>query len=85
MGISEASLAAKNAVDAVFTEIKSMLSAKVDKVTGKGLSENDFTSPLKAKVDGSVQSTDFTSIVKVTESNYPASPLPGVLYIVVAD
>jgi hypothetical protein len=85
MGVIEASVAAKNAADALFTEIKLMLSAKVDKVTGKGLSENDFTTPLKAKVDGSVQSTDFTSIVKVTESNYPTTPDPTTLYLIVAD
>jgi hypothetical protein len=34
------------------TETDNLLNNKVDKVTGKGLSENDFTNTLKTKLDG---------------------------------
>jgi hypothetical protein len=34
------------------TEADNLLNNKVDKVTGKGLSENDFTNTLKTKLDG---------------------------------
>lgn len=36
----------------VKSKIKSQLDTKVDKVTGKGLSTNDFTDELKTKLDG---------------------------------
>jgi hypothetical protein len=39
-------------VKAVFDWATNLLSNKVDKVTGKGLSANDFTNTLKTKLDG---------------------------------
>lgn len=39
-------------VKAVFDWATNLLSGKVDKITGKGLSENDFTNTLKTKLDG---------------------------------
>lgn len=39
---------------ALITKIKNALSGKVDKVSGKGLSTNDFTTPLKNSYDGAV-------------------------------
>ena len=39
-------------VKSVFDWAVNLLSGKVDKVTGKGLSENDFTNTLKTKLDG---------------------------------
>jgi hypothetical protein len=39
-------------VKALFDWATNLLSNKVDKVTGKGLSENDFTNTLKTKLDG---------------------------------
>lgn len=53
----------------------------------------DLTVTRDTRVNGSltfgdeskaVRSSDVTRIVKVTESNYPASPDPETLYIVVA-
>lgn len=43
------------------TEVRGLINNKVDKVTGKGLSANDFTDAYKAAVDGAApQSTTYT-------------------------
>lgn len=48
---------------ALVAKVKSSLSGKVDKVTGKGLSTNDLTATLKASYDGAV--TDVAALKKV--------------------
>lgn len=42
----------KNGLSQLVTKIKGLLEGKVDKVDGKGLSTNDFTTTLKNKLDG---------------------------------
>lgn len=64
------------------------LAAKVDKVTGKGLSENDFTDALKSKLDGieagAQVNPDLTHYV--TDSDYnPASKTSGMTQSVGVD
>jgi hypothetical protein len=44
------------------------LDDKVDKVTGYGLSQNDFTNAYKALVDGAVQTTTFDAVVAAFEA-----------------
>lgn len=83
--VTQKGLDIKAAFSNFYAELKSILDGKVDSVTGKGLSTEDYTTAEKTKVSEAVTSSDFTSIVKVTESNYPASPDPNVLYVVVAD
>ena len=48
---------------ALIAKVKSALSGKVDKVTGKGLSTNDLTTELKKGYDGAV--TDVANLKKV--------------------
>ena len=36
----------------LWSKLKTLFSGKVDKVSGKGLSTNDFTTTLKNKLDG---------------------------------
>lgn len=56
------------------TTVTTALAGKVDKVTGKGLSAEDFTTALKSKLDGLVAhkvfigATEKTSIVEVCKS-----------------
>lgn len=45
------------------------LVGKVDKVTGKGLSENDFTNALKTKLDGIESGANMTVIDEVPTEN----------------
>lgn len=42
----------KNLVTAIFEKLKGLLDKKVDKVTGKGLSTNDYTTTEKTKLSG---------------------------------
>ena len=42
----------KTGLERLWTKLKSLLSNKVDKVNGKGLSTNDFTNEYKIKLDG---------------------------------
>lgn len=42
----------KTGLERLWTKLKSLLSNKVDKVNGKGLSTNDFTNEYKTKLDG---------------------------------
>lgn len=68
------------------------LALKVDKVTGKGLSTNDYDNTEKAKVDASIDnSTDtYTSeakimhVVSLTQAEYDAIETPdeNTLYII---
>lgn len=56
--------------------ITTSLSGKVDKVTGKGLSTNDFTDVYKNKVNSSVQCSAYDNIVVVTQDEYDALESP---------
>ena len=47
----------------LISNIKSLLSDKVDKVTGKGLSTNDYDSTAKTKVDAIPESPEYTDTV----------------------
>lgn len=42
----------KTGLERLWTKLKSLLSNKVDKVNGKGLSTNDFTNEYKTKLEG---------------------------------
>ena len=55
--------------DAVYnkTEVDNMLAAKVDKVEGKGLSTEDFTTELKNKLDGLENYDDTALAQRVTD------------------
>lgn len=48
------------------TEVDNLLAAKVDKVEGKGLSTEDFTAELKAKLEG-LENYDDTALVQRVE------------------
>lgn len=56
-----------------WTKIKAILSTKVDAVTGKGLSTNDFTTDEKTKLDG-------LKYVTMIESSGPSSDNLAKLY-----
>ena len=55
--------------DAVYnkTEVDNLLAAKVDKVEGKGLSTEDFTTELKNKLDGLENYDDTALAQRVTD------------------
>ena len=74
VNISLGSAAEKNAVTTISEDgtnvptdgaVYSGLAEKVDKETGKGLSENDFTDALKTKLDGIEDSADVNTIETV--------------------
>lgn len=60
--------------DAVYnkTEVDNLLAAKVDKVEGKGLSTEDFTTELKNKLEGleNYDDTALTGRVAAIEADY---------------
>ena len=57
------------------TETKTRLNTKVDKVEGKGLSQNDFTNTLKDKLDGIAEGAQVNVIekIRVNSSILPVS------------
>jgi hypothetical protein len=74
----------KTAVLDIFSEVKDILSRKQDTEPGRGLSDENFTSLEKTKLQSAVVSANVVSVVTVTESNYPVSPDPNTLYLVVS-
>ena len=58
-------------VTAKVQDIEDTLNTKVDKVTGYGLSENDFTDALKSKLDG-LSNYDDTAVRSLIEANTTA-------------
>jgi hypothetical protein len=52
------------------TEIETLLSGKVDNVSGKGLSANNFTDDDKAKLDDCVTSSDLDGVLEETLEDY---------------
>lgn len=59
------------------TETDAKLLEKVDKVTGKGLSTNDFDNTEKAKVDSALQPADVKDNLTSTDTNKPLSAKQG--------
>lgn len=55
--------------DAVYnkTEVDNLLAAKVDKIEGKGLSTEDFTTELKTKLEGLENYDDTALTQRVTD------------------
>ena len=59
--VTKANAAAPQSTTYTKSETDTLLADKVDKVTGKGLSTNDFTDAYKSAVDGAApQSTTYT-------------------------
>lgn len=56
------------------TGLSDALSEKVDKVTGKGLSTNDFTNDLKTKLDKVNENAEINDIKKITLAGTEAVP-----------
>lgn len=67
-------------------DLTTLLDGKVDKVTGKGLSEEDFTTALKAKLDGLSTGTfvgSYESLV-LLQADHPTSNAGDYGYVVAA-
>lgn len=87
-----------SAINAAITSINNTLANKVDKVAGKGLSTNDFTTALKTKVDGLgtpyySDGTDFTdagnptpekNCADTTNTDLMAVNLPAGTWLIIA-
>ena len=54
-------------------ETDALLNGKVDKVTGKGLSTNDFTNEDKTKVTNAVSTQDVQSLIDTSQTSQEAS------------
>jgi hypothetical protein len=63
------------------------LAGKEDKVTGKGLSEEDFTAVLKAKLDGLVSGSflgTYATLIEL-EADYPTAPDGSFAFVAAAE
>lgn len=60
----------------VFTKLETLISNKVDKVSGKELSTNDFTDKLKSKLDGIEAGAQVNKIEVVKVNGSPAAVSP---------
>ena len=73
----------KDAVDAAQTTLQGNIDGKVDKVTGKGLSTNDYTSDEKAKLEGIAEGAQVNVIETVKVNGVALTPSAKAVDVIV--